>query len=67
VVEPTVTPVAPPAPVFVPVEPQPAVARTETYCLNIISFAKTKYGADWRSKLTPDEAAACRSRIESGP
>jgi hypothetical protein len=51
----------------VPFEPQPATARTETYCLNIISFAKTKYGDGWLAKLTPDEAAACRARIESGP
>lgn len=37
----------------------PANARAETYCLNIISLAKAKYGADWASKLDPAERADC--------
>jgi hypothetical protein len=34
-------------------------ARAETYCLNVISLAKAKYGADWTSKIDPAERAAC--------
>ena len=34
-------------------------ARAETYCLNVISLAKAKYGADWASKLDPAERADC--------
>jgi len=34
-------------------------ARAETYCLNVISLAKAKYGADWASRIDPAERAAC--------
>jgi hypothetical protein len=34
-------------------------ARAETYCLNVISLAKAKYGADWTSKVDPADQAAC--------
>lgn len=37
----------------------PAHARAETYCLNVISLAKARYGADWASKLDPAERADC--------
>jgi hypothetical protein len=50
--------IAPPAPPpTVPLEARPA--RAETYCLNVISLAKAKYGPDWMSKLDPAERAAC--------
>jgi hypothetical protein len=41
-----------------PVEPVAAPAPA-TYCLNVISLAKAKYGEVWRSKLTPEEAQSC--------
>jgi len=34
-------------------------ARAETYCLNVISLAKAKHGADWVSSLDPAERDAC--------
>jgi hypothetical protein len=34
-------------------------ARAETYCLNVISLAKAKHGADWISSLDPAERDAC--------
>lgn len=34
-------------------------APTDTDCLNIISLARAKHGADWASKITPAERAAC--------
>lgn len=37
----------------------PAHARAETYCLNVISLAKAKYGADWASRLDPAERSDC--------
>jgi hypothetical protein len=49
---------APPAP---PVAPQ-AEARApaaQTYCLNVISLAKAKHGADWASTLDASQRAAC--------
>ena len=48
--------------VVVPAETRPAPA---TRCLNIISLAKAKYGADWRTKLEGAEAQACAA--EAGP
>ena len=44
-----------------PPAPSPAQTgvRSETYCLNVISLAKAKHGADWESKLDPAERAAC--------
>lgn len=52
---PTATPPSPPA---LPSQAPPQ-ARAETYCLNVISLAKARYGADWASKLDPAERAAC--------
>jgi hypothetical protein len=37
--------------------------RAETYCLNVISLAKAKYGADWIAKLDPAERQACEDRL----
>ncbi len=65
VIEPTEQPLAPARQVLVPVEPQPAhLARSDTYCLNLVSLAKAKHGAGWRETITPEDAAACRVRIE---
>jgi hypothetical protein len=46
----------------------PTDARTrnpETYCLNVISLARTRYGSDWANRITPDEAAACGDAIRA--
>jgi hypothetical protein len=46
--------------------PEPVAAprgNPETYCLNVISLAKTKFGAEWQQKLTPDEASACTDNV----
>ncbi|MDZ4868208.1 MAG: hypothetical protein SGI91_12885 [Alphaproteobacteria bacterium] len=47
-----------------PLAPPPSAeattrARAETYCLNVISLAKAKHGADWISSLDPAERDAC--------
>jgi len=34
-------------------------APADTYCLNIISLARAKYGSDWASKIDPAERTAC--------
>jgi hypothetical protein len=57
------TPVAPP----VDAAPSPTDARLrnpETYCLNVISLARTRYGPDWAHRVTPDEAANCGTEIQ---
>ena len=51
-----------------PTEPSTTEARIrnpETYCLNVISLARSKYGADWVSKISPEEAANCGDAIRS--
>jgi hypothetical protein len=35
----------------------------ETYCLNVISLAKSKYGPDWTRRIDPAAAANCRPQI----
>jgi hypothetical protein len=67
VIEPDVPPPpAPPAPVFVPVAPERAqVARSDTYCLNLVSLAKAKYGPGWQNTITVEDAEACRARIQT--
>ena len=37
--------------------------RAETFCLNVISLAKAKYGADWRAKIDPADGKACDAQI----
>jgi hypothetical protein len=54
-IEPAITQ-PPPPPVLTS---QPAAARADTYCLNVISLAKAKFGADWASKIDPADQAAC--------
>lgn len=47
--------------------PSPADARLrnpETYCLNVISLARARYGADWAQKVGPAEAANCGAEIQ---
>jgi hypothetical protein len=50
--------VAPPPPPA-PTAEATTRARAETYCLNVISLAKAKHGADWISSLDPAERDAC--------
>ena len=33
--------------------------RLDTYCLNILWLARSKFGDDWKAHLTPREAAKC--------
>ena len=56
--------VPPPAQLWAPAPAAPAVARPQTaasaqseHCLNVVSLAKTKYGADWRTKLEGADTA----------
>lgn len=35
----------------------------ETYCLNVMSLARTKYGVDWKTKVSPEEAAGCEAEF----
>jgi hypothetical protein len=52
----TAQPMTSPAPqVLVAVRP----SAPDTYCLNVISLAKVKHGAEWRTKLSSAEASAC--------
>lgn len=41
----------------------PVASKPETSCLNIISLAKTKYGAEWRTNLDAGAQAACAGEI----
>jgi len=66
----TVEPLPPPTTIPSVVAPLPvddAAARArhpETYCLNVISLAKAKFGSDWNSRVAPDEAAGCATEIQ---
>ena len=56
------------APIMPPADdaPPPANARLlnpETYCLNVISLARTRYGSVWANKVSPAEAANCGDQI----
>lgn len=55
--------IAPPASAPVAEAVVPAASKPETSCLNIISLAKTKYGAAWRSNLDAGLMAACAGEI----
>ncbi len=35
----------------------------ETYCLNVMSLARTKYGAAWWTQVSSAEAAGCEAQI----
>ena len=35
----------------------------ETYCLNVISLARSRYGDDWPVKIPAEEAAGCEEEI----
>lgn len=41
------------------------IRNPETYCLNLISLARSRYGADWMSKVTPEDAANCGDAIRA--
>ena len=48
--------------------PAPDLARRlnpDTYCLNVISLAKAKYGPDWTQRVSPTEAANCGAQIQT--
>jgi hypothetical protein len=51
------------------VDPGPAasdysrIRNPETYCLNVISLARSRYGSDWANRVTPEEAANCGNAI----
>ncbi len=64
---------APSQPATIPssaIAPVPANAEAtrarhaETYCLNVISLAKAKFGADWNSRVAPNEAVDCAVEIQ---
>ena len=65
--QPTMMPSEQPSPLPMDAALAADVARArnpETYCLNVISLAKVKYGSDWRGKVAPAEAASCEAQIE---
>ncbi|MBI1213856.1 MAG: hypothetical protein GC190_20535 [Alphaproteobacteria bacterium] len=41
------------------------IRSPETYCLNVISLARTKYGPNWATQLPPEEAANCGEAIRA--
>ena len=52
----------------VPFDGNEARARNpETYCLNMISLARTKFGPGWKGKLTPEEIAGCEDAVSKSP
>jgi hypothetical protein len=63
----TVAPIASPDPAppaqIAEASQSASAARLETYCLNILGLARTKFGDDWLSGLTPQEAADCQSHM----
>lgn len=61
----TLTPAPEPQPVAVP-ETTVYAPAPATRCLNIISLAKAKYGAEWRTKLDTAEAKACGDAVGPG-
>ncbi|MEQ1867341.1 MAG: hypothetical protein ABL996_22105 [Micropepsaceae bacterium] len=46
-----------------PIIAMPAQRRSNTYCLNVISLAKAKHGADWATKMDSAERAACAGDV----
>jgi hypothetical protein len=42
---------------------EPRSARSDTYCLNVISLAKVKFGADWAAKMDAAERNSCTGDI----
>ena len=59
--------ILPPQAVAVPTMTAEAHAAG-TYCLNVISLAKVRYGADWRTKIDPAAGKSCESQIATiGP
>lgn len=53
-----------PAPAEAPVaEVAPVASKPDTSCLNIISLAKTKFGAEWRSNIDAGVQAECAGEI----
>lgn len=52
----------------VPIDGNDARVRNpETYCLNMMSLARTKYGPEWKSKVAASEAAGCEAAISAAP
>jgi hypothetical protein len=52
----------------VPIDGNAARARNpETYCLNMMSLARTRYGAAWKGRLTPDDIAGCEDAVTRAP
>ena len=45
----------------------PTSARSDTYCLNVISLAKVKFGDDWAAKMESSERNSCASDIGAAP
>lgn len=41
-----------------------AIANTPTRCLNAISLAKTRFGADWRSAIAPADVVTCAAELQ---
>lgn len=52
----------------VPLDGNAARARNpETYCLNMMSLARTKHGHAWKGRLTPDDIAGCEDAVARAP
>lgn len=41
-----------------------APPAADTFCLNVISLAQAKYGADWRTRLSTTDAVACAGPLD---
>jgi hypothetical protein len=66
-IQPTLPPTMPivtaSEPPVVPSDGEARIRNPETYCLNVISLARSRYGADWASKVSPEGAANCAEEI----
>lgn len=51
-----------------PIDGNAARARNpETFCLNMMSLARTKYGAGWKGRLKPEDIAGCEDAVTRAP
>lgn len=51
-----------------PINGNAARARNpETYCLNMMSLARTKHGNAWKGRLSPEDIAGCEDAVTRAP
>ena len=51
-----------------PIDGNASRARNpETFCLNMMSLARTKHGAAWKGRLSPEDIAGCEDAVTRAP